>query len=157
MARSMQQWFDLYGESHRHPVNKRIHWICVPTIYFSIVGLLASLPPASLPVLGRMPWASAAMAVAVLGFYLPLSRPLGIGMAIWSMGCTALARYLDAHAPWPLWAISLALFAGAWIGQFIGHGIEGKKPSFFTDLLFLLVGPAWVLAFLYRRLGIMPR
>jgi uncharacterized membrane protein YGL010W len=58
------------------------------------------------------------------------------------------------HAPWPLWAISLALFVLAWIGQFYGHKVEGKKPSFLDDLQFLMIGPAWLMGFVYRRLGI---
>ena len=51
-------------------------------------------------------------------------------------------------------AIAAAVFVVAWIGQFIGHAIEGKKPSFFEDVKFLLVGPAWLLHFVYRRAGI---
>ena len=42
----------------------------------------------------------------------------------------------------------------AWIGQFIGHKIEGEKPSFFEDLQFLLIGPAWLLGAIYQKLGI---
>ena len=53
----------------------------------------------------------------------------------------------------PLWLIGIAVFVGAWIGQFIGHKIEGKKPSFFKDVQFLLIGPAWLMAFIYRRAG----
>ncbi|MEG2033750.1 MAG: Mpo1-like protein, partial [Janthinobacterium sp.] len=48
--------------------------------------------------------------------------------------------------------VSLGVFVLAWIGQFIGHQIEGKKPSFLDDLRFLLIGPLFVLGFLYRRL-----
>jgi uncharacterized membrane protein YGL010W len=47
--------------------------------------------------------------------------------------------------------VSLTVFVVAWIGQFIGHKIEGKKPSFFEDLRFLLIGPLFVLGFVYRR------
>jgi uncharacterized membrane protein YGL010W len=75
-------------------------------------------------------------------------------MALFSLACLLAARWLDVQAPWPLWAISLVVFALAWIGQFIGHHIEGKKPSFLKDLAFLLIGPAWLLAKLYRRFGI---
>ena len=54
----------------------------------------------------------------------------------------------------PLWASSLAIFVIAWVGQFIGHKIEGKKPSFFEDLQFLMIGPLWLLGHLYRKFGI---
>jgi uncharacterized membrane protein YGL010W len=53
-----------------------------------------------------------------------------------------------------LWVTSLVIFVAAWIGQFIGHAIEGKRPSFFKDLQFLLIGPLWLLAAAYRRLGL---
>ncbi|MFN3875513.1 MAG: DUF962 domain-containing protein [Flavobacteriales bacterium] len=153
-ARSLQQWFDLYGESHRNPANKLIHWVCVPTIFFCVIGLLAEVPPHELPYLGRIPWAKLVVAVALLGFYLPKSLPMTVGMALWSYACLWLARYLQDAAPYPLWSICLVLFTLAWIGQFIGHRIEGKKPSFLTDLQFLLIGPAWLMGFIYRLVGI---
>ncbi|MBL0126231.1 MAG: DUF962 domain-containing protein [Flavobacteriales bacterium] len=153
-TRSIQQWFDRYGESHRNATNKLIHWICVPTIFFCVVGLLASIPPYELPYIGRVPWAKLVIAIALVGFYLPRSLTLTLGMAIWSYACLALSKYLQDHAPWPLWAICTVLFVAAWIGQFIGHHVEGKKPSFLHDLQFLMIGPAWLMGFIYRRLGI---
>ena len=59
-----------------------------------------------------------------------------------------------ATLAWPLWLTSLTIFIAAWIGQFIGHALEGKRPSFFKDLQFLLIGPLWLLAAAYRRLGL---
>ena len=50
--------------------------------------------------------------------------------------------------------VAIGVFVVAWIGQFIGHKVEGKRPSFFTDLVYLLVGPMWTLRKLYTRLGI---
>lgn len=153
-TRSIQTWFDEYGESHQDHTNKLIHWICVPTIFFCVIGLIASIPPSDVPFLGSMPWAKLVLALALLLFYLPRSLTLMIGMAAWSLFCLWLAHYLDARAPWPLWAICTVLFVAAWIGQFVGHKIEGKKPSFLKDLQFLLIGPAWLMGFIYRRLGI---
>ena len=43
-TRSMQEWLDAYGVSHQNPLNKKIHWVCVPLIFLSIVGLLWSIP-----------------------------------------------------------------------------------------------------------------
>ena len=153
-ARSLHQWFEAYGESHQNPTNKLIHWICVPTIYFCVLGLLWCVPS---PVDNG--WFShgwlARIAIGLVGlFYLRLSFTIMIGMMGFSLGCLAMAAWLDAHAPWPLWAISLTLFAAAWIGQFYGHKVEGKKPSFLDDLQFLMIGPAWLMGFIYRRLGI---
>ncbi len=61
---------------------------------------------------------------------------------------------IQRHVSLPLWAVSLAAFAGAWVGQFVGHKIEGKKPSFLKDVQFLLIGPAWLLSFVFKKLGI---
>jgi len=50
--------------------------------------------------------------------------------------------------------VAIAVFVAAWVGQFVGHRIEGRKPSFVEDVRFLLVGPAWLLGDFYRRVGI---
>lgn len=153
-TRSIQQWFDEYGESHRNPTNKLIHWICVPVIFFTVVGLLWSIPlPEDVEWLRRGVVARIAVGLVVI-FYLRLSLPIMLGMLLFSVGCLFLARWLDLHAPWPLWAICATLFALAWIGQFYGHKVEGKKPSFLKDLQFLMIGPAWLLGFIYRGLGL---
>lgn len=148
--RSMQQWFDAYGESHRNATNKLIHWICVPTIYFCVVGLLWSIP-----VPGASTGIVAKVVVALVGiFYARISLSIMLGMMLFSIACLVLARWIDLHDGWALWALCLSLFVLAWIGQFIGHKIEGKKPSFLEDLQFLMIGPAWLMGFIYRRLGI---
>ncbi|MBL7950475.1 MAG: DUF962 domain-containing protein [Flavobacteriales bacterium] len=153
-TRSMQDWFDAYGVSHQNATNKLIHWICVPTIYFCVLGLLWSIPMPDAPPISE-PHRIAWLAVLLVGlFYFRISLPIMIGMIAWSLLCLALCNYLDHHAAWPLWAICVVLFVLAWIGQFYGHRIEGKKPSFLDDLQFLLIGPAWLMGFIYRRLGI---
>ena len=59
-------------------------------------------------------------------------------------------NFLDLH----LLYIYLLIFIIAWVGQFIGHKIEGQKPSFFEDIQFLLIGPAWIISFIYKKMGI---
>ncbi len=152
-SRNMHAWLDEYGESHHNAINELIHWICVPTIFFCTIGLVASIPSPSLPFVGGHLWVKIAV-LSVLFFYLRRSVPLFIGMVTWCGFCLALARWLEIHAPWPLWAICAVLFTLAWIGQFVGHRIEGEKPSFLKDLQFLLIGPAWLMAKIYTRLGI---
>ena len=70
-------------------------------------------------------------------------------LMLWSIDAA-----VQRHAPLPLWIICAVLFALAWLGQFIGHAIEGRRPSFFKDLPFLLIGPLWLLADVYRRAGV---
>lgn len=147
-----------YGESHQNPTNKLIHWICVPAIFFSIVGLIFSIPagflPEALPFLSTFAnWATIVL-IVILIYYTSLSVPLTLGMALFSGVCLALANALELAFPNKLWMISIAIFVVAWVGQFYGHNVEGKKPSFFKDLQFLLIGPAWLMHFIYKRIGI---
>ena len=128
-----------YGESHRHPTNELIHLVCVPLIVFSLLGLLWAIHPL----------AAVAASLAALGYYFTLSTPFALGMLAMAAAMLAVLAAVPARSVLPL---SLALFVLAWIGQFIGHRIEGKKPSFLDDLRFLLIGPLFVLGFLYRRL-----
>ncbi|MGL6336049.1 DUF962 domain-containing protein [Aeromonas jandaei] len=143
----IEEWFEEYGQSHRHPVNVAIHKLAVPGIYLCSLGLLWSLPAGPLP--AGLNWAAVA-AIPVLAFYLQLSFALFVGMA----GLTALGLAFCHQWQGPLLWPALFIFVLLWIAQFVGHRIEGKRPSFLADLQFLLIGPAWVLASLYRRLGI---
>jgi len=148
--RSIHDWFAAYGESHTDPVNKALHWVCIPVIFLSIAGLLWSIPaPADVPHL----WAWVALAAIAL-FYARLSKPMTVAMAAWCLLCFWLVDLLDRLVPGPLWAACTVLFAAGWAGQFIGHHIEGRKPSFFQDIQFLLIGPAWLMGDLFRRLGL---
>jgi len=138
--RKIDELFARYGESHRDPTNKAIHWVCVPLITWSVIALLWSWTPI----------AAYALIAFSVAFYAFLSPAIAIGM----LGVSAALVYpLTLLGPHVLLA-ALVVFVGAWIGQFIGHKIEGKKPSFFEDIKFLLVGPAWLLGHVYRRLGI---
>jgi uncharacterized membrane protein YGL010W len=147
-----------YGESHQNATNKAIHWICVPLIFFSIVGLIASIPSGVVqPLLGEgnpyANWASIVL-ILVLIYYVTLSIPLTIGMMLFGVLCLFVARVIVEWNVAPLWMIALIIFIVAWVGQFYGHKVEGKKPSFLKDIQFLLIGPAWLMHFIYKRLGI---
>lgn len=152
--RTLQQWFDEYAISHQNKTNKAIHYICVPAIYFSIVGLLMSIPnniiastfKLDMPIIEN--WAFLVLIFVVL-FYLRLSVSMAIKMGILSAICLILNFYIGQI--FPLWIFSIGLFIIAWIGQFYGHQIEGKKPSFLKDLQFLLIGPAWVVENIFSK------
>lgn len=157
--RTLEQWFEEYGETHQTKFNKQVHFICVPSIFFSTIGLLSCVPlsfmqPFLPDLLAPLAHLGSVLIVGGLIFYLRLSLPIALGMFILSvlflLGNSVIANLNIA----PLWAISLGIFATAWVGQFIGHKHEGKKPSFLTDLAFLMIGPAWILGFIYRKIGI---
>ena len=157
--KSAEQWFDEYGESHQNPTNKLIHWFCVPPIAFSAIGMLWAIPhpyfDGVLPGIWEpfLNWGTIAMALGLL-FYIRLSLTLAVGILAFEVVVAIGNNALATVEALPLWATSLIVFAVAWVGQFIGHHIEGKKPSFFKDLQFLLIGPAWLMQFLYKRAGI---
>jgi uncharacterized membrane protein YGL010W len=148
--KTAEEWFSLYGESHRNPINKLIHWICIPAILVSFVGLLAAIPPPF-----GVWWLSPAVLAlgGALAWYGLVSLRLALGMAVVFGGVVASVAALSSLSV-PLWVSSLAIFMVAWVAQFVGHKIEGKKPSFFEDLQFLLIGPLWLLGHIYRRAGL---
>lgn len=151
--RPIDRWFASYSGDHRDATNQRLHVVCVPAILWSVVALLWCIPvPSGLARPGA--WAGLAMVLATL-FYYRQSRRLGLGMAAVFLLLGLLTRALfDGLGPRGLALLAAGVFVLAWIGQFVGHRIEGRKPSFLTDLTYLLIGPAWVLAKLYRRLGL---
>ncbi|MET0683093.1 MAG: Mpo1-like protein [Casimicrobiaceae bacterium] len=138
--RKVDELFARYGESHRHPTNEAIHWICVPLITWSVLAALWAASPV-------VAYIGIGLAVA---FYAWLSVQIAVGMLVLFALMVYPLTLLGAKA----FIVAVAVFVLAWIGQFIGHAIEGRKPSFLEDVKFLLVGPAWLLHFVYRRAGI---
>jgi uncharacterized membrane protein YGL010W len=152
---TIDQLLDKYGESHLNPINKLIHWVCVPSIVFSLFGVLYALPfPVERGLFTN--WAFVFFAVTLV-YYLRLSLPIALGLAII---CGAMVFGVNAvfnavgHDAVGLAQVAFGIFVAAWIGQFIGHKIEGQKPSFLEDVQFLMVGPAWLLSFIYKKVGI---
>lgn len=139
-ARRVDQLLAHYEESHRHPQNERIHFVAIPLIMLSLLGLLYAIHP----------WAAYALVLASMVYYARLSTPFLVAMACLSVVGLALV-YMMGEYRLPICA---AIFVGAWIAQFVGHKIEGKKPSFFEDLQYLLVGPMFVLSKLFRTLDL---
>ncbi len=162
--RNLQNWLDDYGVSHQNKTNKLIHWFCVPIIFFSAIGLLASIPHNFMfnwfggVGEGLKPYIHFGTLVVVfsLFFYLRLSVVMAAGILLYCLFCLFGVAKILTVVPFgfELWQISLTLFVLAWIIQFIGHKIEGEKPSFLDDLQFLLIGPAWLIHFIYKKLGI---
>lgn len=139
--RKVDQLLAHYGESHRHPTNELIHLVAIPAIMLSIVGLLFALHP----------WVAYVFLAASLVYYARLrSVAFFATMAIGTLGLVAAVHAMGAL----VLPVSIVLFVVAWIFQFIGHKIEGKKPSFFEDIQYLWVGPLFVLSRLFLKLGV---
>ena len=150
--RTYNQWMDEYGVSHQNHTNQLIHKICVPLIMLTVVGFLWCLPtPAIFSSVPYLNWATIFVA-ACLCFYLTLNLVQFLGMIIQTFIMCFICHKLDQAGI--LLPFCIIVFVLAWLGQFWGHKIEGKKPSFLQDLAFLLIGPLWVTRFFYRKIGI---
>lgn len=149
-----QQLLSEYSESHQNATNQLIHNIFVPLIFLSVIGLLWDVKlPIALDFLGGEPLNLAMITtLLVYAYYLSKSFSISLGMLIISTLGLGACYILDDSMS--IWKISLGVFIVSWIMQFVGHKVEGKKPSFFKDIQFFLVGPMWVLAKLYNKLGI---
>ena len=150
--RTFAEWMDEYGVSHNNPTNQLVHKICVPLIMFSVVGILWCIPrPEVFNQLPYLNWATLFI-LGCLIFYMTLNFLMFIAMIIQTVIMCFLADKL--YQAGILLPASIVIFVLAWVGQFWGHKIEGKKPSFLQDLVFLLIGPLWVTRFLYKKIGI---
>ena len=141
---NIQEWNAEYAIYHKNRTNKLIHWVCIPLIMFSLFGLLSIL---------SFQFMSVFIVLALL-YYLKLSKRLALGMLLISLFFVSiidLISFTDKQSSIILYS---TIFIVAWIGQFLGHKIEGKKPAFFKDLQFLLIGPLWLLSFIYNKLNI---
>lgn len=146
-----------YGESHQNSRNKLIHWIAVPSIVFSLLGMVWAIPmPEFMKEYPYFNWASLVIAFS-LYYYYRLSPILAFAMiivtGIFSFIIVQI-EYAEQAGGMALWQVCAIIFVVAWIFQFIGHKIEGKKPSFLEDVQYLLIGPIWLLHFVFKKLGL---
>ncbi len=153
--RDIDQLLHTYGESHQNATNKFIHWICVPLIMFSLLTMLFSIPF----FLERSLWANWAFVILIGAwiYYARLSVAMFFGFLVIGFAMLYGIQVLYAMADYDAGRLAfyaLLIFVAAWIGQFIGHKIEGKKPSFLQDIQFLLIGPAWLMHFVFKKVGI---
>ena len=154
--RKIDQLFAEYAESHQNQTNKLIHWICVPLIFFTIVGFISLIPAPHFcaSYYGCISIASIVALFLVTIFYITLSWRISIIMLFIIFLMEHLAYAINIHLNSNSWIVYLSIFVITWIFQFVGHKIEGKKPSFLKDLQFLLIGPIWLLHFVLKKLRI---
>ncbi|MGE4513546.1 Uncharacterized membrane protein YGL010W [Chryseobacterium taeanense] len=154
--RKIDLLFAEYSESHRNSTNKLIHWICVPLIFWTILGFISLIPSKSICFIyiGCISYISIAAMALVTIFYMRLSFTVSLIMLIIMIIMESFAYGINIRFRENSWLVYLSVFIITWILQFLGHKIEGKKPSFLKDLQFLLVGPIWLLSFILKKLGI---
>jgi uncharacterized membrane protein YGL010W len=152
--KTAKEYFDEYAISHQNETNQAIHYICVPLIFFSVIGLLMTIPTSFLenifdlsnPLLEN--WA-VVVGIFISFFYLRLGFWYFTEMLLVILICIIANFWLGNFVN--LLYASIIIFVLAWIGQFYGHKVEGAKPSFLKDLEFLLIGPLWVIQKLGKK------
>lgn len=154
--RKIDQLFTEYAESHQNEKNKLIHWICVPLIFWSILGFISLIPAPHffLKYFGAISIISAIAIFLVTIYYFSLSWRTALIMIFMMLLLEHFVYFINISFGRQSWIFFLAVFILSWIGQFYGHKIEGKKPSFLKDLQFLLIGPIWLLHFVLKKLGL---
>jgi uncharacterized membrane protein YGL010W len=149
-----EHWLQSYGVDHTHPGNRLLHWICVPLMVVSVVGLLWSLPVPEH--FARAPsvlnWGTLFL-MATIVYYFLMSLRLALGMLPFLLGVILIVNWLAALTP-RLWALCTVLLLVASVGLFVGHQLEGRRGSVLRDLYYLMLGPIWLLATVYRRLRV---
>lgn len=153
--KTVQQWLDEYSVCHQNPTNKLIHWFCVPLIVWSLMALLWYIP-IPFPISDTaVPVNGATLAISLITiYYATLSPKLALAVLLLTSAMLWLGLLISRTFDLPLWVMALSVFIIAWVGQFIGHHYEGKKPALFDDLRFLLIGPLWCMAHWFKKLGI---
>jgi uncharacterized membrane protein YGL010W len=156
-VRRVDTLLDNYSADHQNPTNQAIHLACVPAIAWSVSAMLWAIPsPPGLSTTAWLPhgvWAGLAMVLALIAYW-RLSKRLAMGMLVAFVATVFLNRWIaQTYGVMVLLWLGVGAFVVAWVVQFIGHNIEGKRPSFLTDMVYLLVGPIWTLRKLYTRMG----
>ena len=129
-----------YEKNHQNPINEAIHIIAIPLIMFSILGMTAAFDI----------FLEYILVGIVIFYYLKLSKIAALLMLVWLLIYLGLVVLLKPY----IIEISILLFAFGWILQFLGHFIEGKRPSFFEDLRYFLIGPLFVAQKVISKFGI---
>lgn len=146
--KNLETLFNAYSADHQNEFNQKVHLICVPLIVYSIMGLLWSLSPISLAGVNINFAVVFAAMISIYYFFLSFRlAAIMIAVTLLFFGSFVLLEKQGL----PLLYISIFIFIAAWIGQFYGHKVEGKKPSFLTDLTYLFIGPLWVVEKLLGR------
>jgi len=152
IARPVDRFFDAYSADHRDATNQLLHVLCVPAIVWSLLALVYCIPLGEGAPTGPL---AAVLAVVAVAFWCWLSLPLGLGAGVaMALSCWSVAALHAVLGSGGLAVVGTVVFVVAWVGQFIGHHIEGRRPSFFTDLVYLMIGPVWVLAKAYRKVSL---
>lgn len=147
-------WLQRYEETHQDLTNPVIYWAAVPLVVLGTVGLfwVLPIPDEFFEISPLLNWGTAfLMATAV--YYFIISVSLAIGMLPFIIGIAAINMWL-AGSEFSHLYVSLGLLVAGIIGLWLGHRNGNGLRAVLQDLQFMMIGPAWLLSVLYRRIGI---
>ena len=147
-------WLSHFEDTHRDLRNPVVYWAAVPVVVVGTVGLLWSLPVPDefFEISPLLNWGTAFLMAAAV-YYFIISVSLAIGMLPFVIGVAGIQMWLTASG-YPLFRLSLGLLVAGIIGLWFGHRNQNGLRAVLDDLQFMMIGPAWLLSVLYRRIGI---
>ena len=110
------------------------------------------IPDAFFEISPLLNWGTAFLMSAAV-YYFIISVSLAIGMLPFVLGVAGIHTWLEQSDFSPL-RVSLGLLAAGIIGLFMGHRNKSSLRPVLQDIQLMMIGPAWLLSVLYRRIGI---
>ncbi len=149
-----EDWLERYESSHRDLAHPWIFWVSVPMVIVGTVGLLWNLPiPAEFHAISPLlNWGSTFLMVTAV-YYFIISLSLAIGLLPFVLAVAFVHVWLPQTDYSPL-RVSTGLFVAGVIGLWMGHRDERGLSPIFEDFQTVMIGPAWLLSLLYKRLGL---
>lgn len=147
-------WLQQYEQTHQDMTYPTVYWAAVPMVVLGTVGILWTLPIPDefFEISPLLNWGTVfLMATAV--YYFIISVSLAIGMLPFLLGIAGIQSWLASSAFSPL-RVSIGLLVAGIIGLWMGHRNQGSLRPVLRDLQLMMIGPAWLLSVLYRRIGI---
>lgn len=147
-------WLERYEASHSDLRYPAVYWAAVPLVVLGTVGVLWSIPvpQAFVEISPLLNWGSAFLMAAAV-YYFIISLSLAIGMLPFLIGLASLQMWL-VESEYPAIYVSTGILLAGIIGLAVGLRSEGRFLAVARDLQLMMIGPAWLLSAIYRRLGI---
>lgn len=153
--RKIDLFFAEYRQSHQHQMNKLIHWLCTPLIFWTVLGFISLIPtPTHRLYFEYMSPASLVAILLITLFYARLSLQISLIMFILMLIMEYAIHMINMGNQKYSWIIYLSVFSSALTFQWLGHAIEGKKHSLLKSPRYLLIGSIWFLGFIFKKIGI---
>ncbi len=147
-------WLERYEINHRDLTWPWIYRAAVPMVIVDTVGILWSLPvpPEFYDISPLLNWGSAFLMVATV-YYFIISLSLAMGLLPFVMGVAFIHLWLPG-SEYSAIRVSFGLLLAGILGLWMGHRNKPGFGAIIEDLQTIMIGPAWLLSVMYRRLGI---